>query len=239
MSPLSLPYPTPPSVLIANIKGCEFHWTLGPSWTSWLVRNLTQGPWILPDPRIPVHTPSLHPHQQTSMVSHLWRPEVSWRQHLKASASSQEIIFQYLSPSKPPSHRQKRLIPLDAAHLIRFTGAKVFFRQEPVQCPCLPEQENAATLFAALGPTHAYRRGRGFSTESLILEKRLLRGSSNPKLCPESRGVKSGATNQGCDWSKNPGTQVRPQFPHLQNGITRPSPRIVVGIKGDNFCTVL
>lgn len=88
-----------PSVLIANIKGCEFHWTLGHSGTSWLVRNLTQGPWILPDPRIPVHTPSLHPHQQTSTVSHLCRPEVSWRQHLKASASSQEIIFQHLSTS--------------------------------------------------------------------------------------------------------------------------------------------
>lgn len=102
--------------------------------------------------------------------------------------------------------------------------------------PRLPEEKNAGTLFSVLNLLNAYWRGRGFSMESLIPEKLLLRGNANPKLCPESRDVMSpGATNQGCNGRKNPGTQVRPQFPHLQNGMTRPPPRRLVGIKGDDL----
>lgn len=74
------------------------------------------------------------------------------------------------------------------------------------------------------------------STGNLILEKLLHTGCSNSKLCPETRGVQSpGATNQWYEWTKTLGLQWG-LSPHLQNGMTSPSPKILVGIKGDTLC---
>lgn len=135
------------------------------------------------------------------------------------------------------------LFPSRHNHLIRFIGTNVFSLEESGSVLQSAEQGNVGAPFAVLEPLMP-TGWEGVCHGEWELEESPAQTEAQTRALPSdqrsagwwvSRVPASGTTNHQGDWGKSPGFPVGPQFLHLQNGMTRPSSRIVVGIKEDHL----